>query len=232
MRFVALATDYDGTLAKDGVVDSETVVALERLRRSGRRLIVVSGRQLEDLRDAFPRLDLFDRVVAENGAVLYDPAGRSERLLTAAADEPFVDALRRRNVEPLSVGRSVVATLRPHETIVLQTIRELGLDLDLAFNKEAVMVLPAGVGKASGLAAALGDLALSPRNTVGIGDAENDHAFLSACGCRVAVADALPALIERADLVTKAGDGAGVRELVERLLRDDLADLASRSGHR
>ena len=232
MRFAALATDYDGTLAKDGVVDSDTVVALERLRRSGRRLIVVSGRQLEDLRDAFPRLDLFDRVVAENGAVLYDPAGRGERLLTAAADERFVDALRRRNVEPLSVGRSVVATLRPHETIVLQTIHELGLDLELAFNKEAVMVLPAGVGKASGLAAALRDLALSPRNTVGIGDAENDHAFLSACGCRVAVADALPALMERADLVTQAGDGAGVRELVERLLRDELADLVPRSGHR
>jgi hydroxymethylpyrimidine pyrophosphatase-like HAD family hydrolase len=232
MRFAALATDYDGTLAKDGVVDSETVVALKRLRPSGRRLILVSGRQLEDLRDAFPRLDLFDRVVAENGAVLYDPAGRGERLLTAATDERFVDALRRRNVEPLSVGRSVVATLRPHETIVLQTIRELGLDLDLAFNKEAVMVLPAGVGKASGLAAALGDLALSPRNTVGIGDAENDHAFLSVCGCRVAVADALPALKQRADLVTQAGDGAGVRELVERLLRDDLADLAPRSGHR
>ncbi len=226
MRFVALATDYDGTLATDGSVDDDTVAALERLRASGRRLIVVTGRRLEDLRAAFPRLDVFDRVVAENGAVLYDPASGAERLLTSAADERFVDALRRRQVEPLSVGRAVVATLRPHETAVHEVIRTLGLELAIAFNKDAVMILPAGVDKASGLRAALSDLRLSPLDVVAIGDAENDQAFLSVSGCSVAVANALPALKERADLVTAADNGAGVRELVERLLRDDLADVA------
>ncbi len=59
------------------------------------------------------------------------------------------------------------------------------------------MVLPAGVNKASGLAAALARLQLSPLNVVGIGDAENDHAFLRACGCAVAVANAL--LMVKAD---------------------------------
>jgi len=50
------------------------------------------------------------------------------------------------------------------------------------------MVLPAGINKASGLPAALARLRLSPLNVVGIGDAENDTAFLQACGCAVAVA--------------------------------------------
>ena len=61
---------------------------------------------------------------------------------------------------------------------MLEAIRDLGLELQIIFNKGAVMVLPAGVNKASGLAVALARLGLSPHNVVGVGDAENDHAFL------------------------------------------------------
>jgi hydroxymethylpyrimidine pyrophosphatase-like HAD family hydrolase len=63
-------------------------------------------------------------------------------------------------------------------------IRELGLELQIIFNKGAVMVLPAGVSKASGLEAALALLELLPHDVAGIGDAENDHAFLRLCGRR------------------------------------------------
>ena len=77
---------------------------------------------------------------------------------------------------------------------MLEAIHELGLEWQIIFNKGAVMVLPPGVNKASGLAAALEALQLSPVNVVGIGDAENDHAFLSLCGCSVAVANALDAV--------------------------------------
>ena len=90
------------------------------------------------------------------------------------------------------------------------------------------MVLPPQVNKATGLAAALDELKLSAHNTVGVGDAENDHAFLAACECAVAVANALPALKERADLVTRRDHGAGVVELIDRLLADDLADAGPR----
>src|SRR5439155_20452198 len=89
-------------------------------------------------------------------------------------------------------GRSIVATHEPNEGIVLEIVRELGLELQIIFNKGAVMVLPAGVNKSMGLAAALARLKLSPLNVVGSGDAENDHAFLQACGCAVAVSNALP----------------------------------------
>jgi len=226
MYFVALATDYDGTLAEDGVVAEATLKALGLLKQSGRKLILVSGRELPDLRRVFSRLDLFDLAVLENGALLVDPASGEE---TALGDEPpahFVEALQRRNVRPLSVGRSIVATWEPNETIVLETIRDLGLELQIVFNKGAVMVLPAGVNKASGLAAALAHLRLSPLNAVGIGDAENDHAFLRACGCSVAVANALPIVKADADIVTTAPRGAGVVEIIEQLLENDLAEVA------
>ncbi len=70
MRYLALACDYDGTLAHDGLVPDDTVAALERVVATGRRLILVSGRELEDLLSVFPRTDLFERVVVENGALL------------------------------------------------------------------------------------------------------------------------------------------------------------------
>ena len=228
MRYHALACDYDGTIAHDGKVDEATVAGLERLAGSGRKLLLVTGRELDDLLRVFPEVELFDLVVAENGALLYRPADRSATPLAERPPEAFAAALRDRGVDPLSVGRVIVATWHPNETTVLEVIRELGLELEIIFNKGAVMVLPPGVNKASGLAAALAELGLSPHNTVGVGDAENDHAFLSLCEVAVAVANALPALKDRCDAVTDGARGSGVVELVDWLLEDDLAGLRPR----
>lgn len=222
MRYLALACDYDGTLATRGQVSEETLAALEHLRASGRKLILVTGRELDDLCSVFPQTRLCDWIVAENGALLYQPSSRHEKVLGERPPERFIQALRDRGVQPLSVGRVIVATRQPHETAVLKVIAELGLELQVIFNKGAVMVLPSGINKATGLAAALKEMDLSPQNVVGIGDAENDHALLSLCACAVAVANALPALKERAHLVTRADDGAGVAELIEELINSDL----------
>ena len=104
----------------------------------------------------------------------------------------------------------------------------MGLEMHLVFNKGAVMALPSGVNKATGLQAALRELHLSAHNVVGVGDAENDHAFLEMCACSVAVANALPALKEKADWVTRAPEGAGVDEVVRHLLADDFAEVEPR----
>src|SRR5215468_3357703 len=228
MRYHALACDYDGTLAHNGRVNDETVAALERLRGSGRRLIMVTGRELDDLRQNFSRLDLFDRVVAENGALLHSPKERKEKSLAEPPREDFVRLLGERGVRPVSVGHSIVSTWEPHEATVLKTIHDLGLELQVIFNKGAVMVLPSGVNKATGLKAALDELGFSPHNAVGVGDAENDHAFFSLCECSVAVANALPSVKEKADWVTQGDHGAGVIELCEALLRDDLREIEPR----
>ncbi|WP_129776733.1 HAD family hydrolase [Peristeroidobacter soli] len=233
MRYQVLCTDYDGTLAHHGVVDELTIDALARLRDSGRKLIMVTGRELNELISAFPRLDLFDLVVAENGALLYNPATQGQKPLCEPPPPQFVAALERRNVTPLSVGKTIVATREPYEKIALEVIRDLGLELQVIFNKGAVMILPSGVNKATGLQAALKELNLSEHNAVGVGDAENDHAFLGICECAVAVANALPAVQEKADIVTKSRHGPGVTELIEEMLRDDLSsrELTRRRHH-
>lgn len=218
MRYRALACDYDGTLAGAGHVEATTLAALERLKQAGYRLVLLTGRRLDDLRPIFPAVRTFDRVVAENGALLFTPAADRIRMLTASPSPALVAELHRRGVSPLSIGRAIAATERPHELIVAQVIRDLDLDLHIIFNKGAVMVLPAGIDKASGLAAALGDLGVAPERAVGIGDAENDLTFLDACGLAVAVANALDSVKARANLVTEKPSGAGVVEVVERLV--------------
>jgi HAD superfamily hydrolase (TIGR01484 family) len=224
MRYKALACDYDGTLASGGVVSEPTLAALQRLLASGRKLILVTGRELEDFLAAFPHAGLFEWLVAEDGALLYRPATRERRALGEPPPERFIQTLRRRGVKPLSAGRVIVSTAKPYEAVLLEVIRDLGLELQIIFNRDSVMVLPAGVNKATGLAAALKELGLSPLQVVGIGDAENDHAFLKICGCAVAVANAVPALREAADFVTRGENGAGVVELIEELLENDLQD--------
>jgi len=214
MFYLALASDYDGTLAEDGIVSDATLAAVEEFKETGRKFILVTGRELPDLKRVFPRLDVCDMVVAENGALLYVPATEEELPIAPPPPPEFVARLKEKEVTPLSVGHSIVATWEPHQDIVLETIKELGLELEIIFNKGAVMVLPSGVNKATGLAAALSQLKLSPHNVIGIGDAENDHAFLTACGLSVAVANALPAVKKTADLVTDGAGSAGVEELI------------------
>ncbi|MEO7732255.1 MAG: HAD-IIB family hydrolase [Kofleriaceae bacterium] len=228
MRYHVLAADYDGTLAHHGRIEDATWDGLRRLRDSGRKAIMVTGRELDELLALLPEPELFARIVAENGALIYEPATKEIRTLAEPPPPEFVEALRARGVDRVAPGRVIVATWEPHQDTVLHVIRDLGLELQVIFNKGAVMVLPSGVNKATGLAAALTELGLSPHNAVGIGDAENDHALLMRCECGVAVANALPALKDKADLVTERDHGAGVTELIDRLLADDLASAAPR----
>lgn len=228
MQYLVLATDYDGTLARDGHVDEQTLEALRQVRDSGRKVILVTGRELSQLQATFPAIGLCDVVVAENGALLFWPEENREEVLGEPPPESFVAEMSRMDVKPFSLGRVVFATWRPHEVAILETIQRLGLGLQIIFNKRAVMVLPSHITKATGLAVALERLKISPNQVVGIGDAENDHAFLDSCGVSAAVDNALPALKEHCDLVTAGDHGRGVVELVGRLLADDLASLGPR----
>src|SRR4051812_25650451 len=124
MRYLALAADYDGTLATHGKVEQCVIDALYRLKASTRKLILVTGRVLDELKSVFPEYELFDRIVAENGALIYNPATKEERLLGELPPASFIEALQQRQVKPLSVGKVIVATWDPHHTTVLETIKQ------------------------------------------------------------------------------------------------------------
>ena len=229
MRYFVLATDYDGTLAEHGTVPYETTLALKQLRDSGRHLVCVTGRLLPDLQKTYPDWEIFRFVVAENGALLFDVLAKTETPLTTTPPAAFAETLKRKGVNPLEQGNVIVSTTDLYKQQVLETISELGLELQIIFNKGSAMVLPSGVNKATGLEAAVRTLGMSLHNVVGIGDAENDHAFLRACGCSVAVANAIPYLKEEADLVTRSEAGKGVAELAARIIENDLADVPAKN---
>jgi len=226
MRFRVLACDYDGTLAHDGVLKESTAAALERFRSAGGRLLMVTGRELPDLQSVCNVLDRFEIIVAENGALLYRPQDGSTELLCTQASAELAKRLAEAGAQPLSVGRAIIATREPYETVAIELIKELGLELQIIFNKGAVMILPTGVNKATGLLSVLRRMNIAAEEVAAVGDAENDHALLSMCGLGVAVSNAVPTLKETANVVTKGARGDGVMELIERLLADQFATTA------
>ena len=206
--FRAVALDVDGTLAQHNRVEIETLAAVRQVIARGLTVIAVSGRTLEDLDATYPGLrEELSAVVAENGAVVASPLGIRD--LADPVDPAIRTVLDARGVN-WTAGRVLLACDGADEAAVATTLRELGLDYELVRNRDALMVLPPGVTKATGLLEVLHELGLSPHNTVAIGDAENDHTMLAACELGVAVADAVEALRARADIVLDLPDGQGV----------------------
>jgi phosphoglycolate phosphatase (TIGR01487 family) len=225
MHYVVLASDYDGTLAHEGVVSPQTIQAVHRLKSTGRKFVLVTGRLVSDLLQVFPELDICDSIVAENGGVLYNPKTEKYRPLASSPPEEFIRVLMDREVRPLAIGKVIVATVQPHEQVVMETIRELGLELQIIFNKGAVMILPTGINKATGLQSVMNEFGIPMKQVAGIGDAENDHAFLAACGFSVAVSNSVESLKKIADYVSSNGHGKGVIEIIESMAQSDLQDL-------
>src|SRR5437773_10163912 len=102
MRYLALACDFDETLAYRGQIKNPTITALEKLVASGRKLILVTGREFDDLITVCPVIDLFSRVVAENGILPYSPATKEQTLWADDPPEGFINALHER---PTSLSR-------------------------------------------------------------------------------------------------------------------------------
>jgi hydroxymethylpyrimidine pyrophosphatase-like HAD family hydrolase len=219
MKFGVLALDYDGTIARDGVLDPEVRSAIADVRQRGIAVVIVTGRILEELEQVAGDLHFVDAVVGENGAVMWFANGHFRKLASATSLR-FLQELRKRGLE-FKAGQCVVELDASAAPQVLAIIRELELPLVLLFNRGRLMVLPQAVSKGAGLREALTTLRLSVHNAIGIGDAENDHDLLAACELGVAVSWGSHLLQEAADEVL-FGEGptavaAYIREAAEGL---------------
>jgi hydroxymethylpyrimidine pyrophosphatase-like HAD family hydrolase len=231
VKFSALALDYDGTVALDGAFDPAVREAVAEARQRGIAVILVTGRQLSDLRRVAGDLTCFDVVVGENGAVLDFPASGRHASLSHPPTPAFLAELKRRGV-PFTMGETVVETDASHAGAVLDVLRRLEQPLILAFNRGRLMVLPQAVGKSTGLRQALLALRVSIHNTVGIGDAENDHDLLDACEVGVAVAWGSPALRAVADEVIQGTGPAAVADYIRRVVQQPRLSAAQMGRRR
>src|SRR5262245_23565203 len=228
MKFAAIASDYDGTLATEGRIEPATLERIKQLVGSGRKLILVTGRILEELLPLFPEASLCSRIVAENGAVLYRPETNERRLLGGAPPDALIQALRLKGITPLQVGESIIATVRPHEVSVLEAIGDLGLEHHVIFNRESAMVLPPGINEAPGLQAALQEFRLSPPKVDALGDCESGHALFEHAELRIAVQNAAPPLRDAADLVTDSANGKGTAQALSWVIAANLDERNER----
>ncbi len=230
MKLAALAVDYDGTLTQNGKLSRPVADAIGQARCAGIRVLLVTGRQIADLaRVTEPAL--FDAIVAENGAVVEFPSTGRHILLSHSPASAFIDELLRRQV-PFSRGECVIATDASTAPAVLDAIRALEQPLILAFNRGSLMVLPQGVSKSTGLQRALFELRISMHNTIGIGDAENDHDLLDACECGVAVGWGSAALRAIADEVIEGDGPDAVAAYIQGLLQQPRLAVGRAGRHR
>lgn len=223
----AIAIDYDGTLTDGGHPQEDVLTALAEVRSAGIKIILATGRVFSELVRVFPTVDdCFDFIVAENGAVLRDRG--VSRAITAPVPFEIDPALVSQGIA-FSRGQVLLACDGEHELTVFRELRRIGSDCQLVRNREALMVLPAGVSKGTGVFEALGELGISYHSTVAVGDAENDLALLARCELRVAVANAVPSLCQHADVVLDAPNGRGVIELLNGpLFQHDSVPIPSR----
>ena len=214
-KIEAIVCDYDRTLTDESLVLSENAVtSLEGARKNGIKVFIASGRRLPFLVDVNGRRSFADVLIAENGAVIYDPADGTKILLGEGLEE-LKSAFT--GVDFVEVEEVIVATTLPYLEDVKEIIRRNNLSVDIELNRDDVMIMPKGVGKGSGIAKAADIYGINRENLACIGDAENDLAMFGVAGVKVAVANAVDALKDEADIVCSEPYGDGVKEFVRSL---------------
>lgn len=202
-----LALDLDGTIQSGSrPIDPEVSRYLRLVKRSGIRLVLVTGRSLPELR-RLADTTLFDAVVAENGAILL--VGGSQVILAPSG----WNSVRKRLLGRFRAGKEqvIISLSRRREKDVRQY---LGTSARLEFNKDRLMIMPAKVDKGSGLLAALTMLNALDGRLMCIGDGENDLAMFRIADLKVAVGDSSAALKRGADFVTRQNNGKGAIEAI------------------
>lgn len=217
----ALCADYDRTLTDlDLRVVPRALDALRRARRHGKKVVIVSGRDMEFL--AREVGDAADALVAENGCFLLHPGGEARRL----GPETDIHAALACLSIPVERGRVLASVDVEHEPLLRATLEKARIDAHLVRNRDRVMVLPRGVDKALGVLAALASLGVDPQRAAAAGDGENDVALLSAVGYAITVANGVDELKAIADHVAPRAGGEGLADWIDERW---LAEVVPRS---
>jgi hydroxymethylpyrimidine pyrophosphatase-like HAD family hydrolase len=231
MLFKALACDYDGTLASQDRIGPETIAALGAAREAGVRVILATGRAFFDLTLVCEQLDLFDAVVAENGGVIHYPATGEIRSMALPPPPRVLAELDRRNI-PYLVGRVVVGTSRADEDRVGEALAAAGVSLERVYNRGALMLLPAGVSKGTGVGQVIRHFGLSFHDVLALGDSENDAELFEACGWAACPANAVPVITAKADWVFPGDNGHAIAHAITGPILGGRLPVASSPRHR
>lgn len=213
------AFDFDGTIAEEGQVPIEIIKIFRRAYSQTHALFLVTGRLFRQA-DIEGILPFLTGIVWENGAVLEHLPSQQVTLPFGTLPEPLVKDLEQTGIEMLT-GMAIAATWAQHESLVKQVSDQHHYFPTLDWNKMALMILPTGANKGSGLKRLLEQCDLSSETLMAFGDGENDHSLLAIAETAVAVQDAVPSLQERAHVISKNPGPLGVVEILQDLLGEE-----------
>jgi phosphoglycolate phosphatase (TIGR01487 family) len=221
MYLKTLAFDLDGTLTESDTLSEKIKSILTKVKNEGFIVLLVTGRRLR----AIPDIAFFEHtceaIVAENGAVIYFPSNDTVSLPFGELAVDVKEQLLALDI-PLEVGMAIVATWTPHDREVVDILTKTGYAATVEYNKGAVMILPPGASKGTGLRIALHDLGYSPHNLIAFGDAQNDRSLFEQVELSVAVDNASPEIKAIADTVLTQPNGTGISDFLEGLLEDRI----------
>jgi hydroxymethylpyrimidine pyrophosphatase-like HAD family hydrolase/CheY-like chemotaxis protein len=215
-----LACDMDGTLAIDGIIPPQTWNLLRQVKLSGLTLILATGRVIDSFVNTGPFAEIFEVIVAEDGAVIFFPKKNSVKMPFGRLSSMVIQRLEELKI-PLERGMSIVATRRPHDEAILKVMQDLNIGITIEYNNGAVMLLPPGATKGTGISYALRNLGYSHHNLIACGDAENDCSMLELAEVAVTVPNGIPKVKALADVVLvkdPEDTGTGINALLKQLL--------------
>ena len=207
-------SDYDRTFTDATLrVEPGLVDAILRLKRKGTLFSIVSGRKYDFMYDLYQNLEgVVDSFIAENGCVGF-ANGSKHWIACADGREEMLARLGSLGV-PFDAGDVVVSVHRDYEREVDQILAPLP-QMHVVKNVDSLMILPAGVSKATGIRWLMGVYGLTTRQMACIGDAENDLEMRGLCTLMGAVCNALPAVKRESDYICKHDFGFGLKEFLE-----------------
>lgn len=215
-----LAFDFDGTIATDGHIPLPLIDALRRAVSNDYHLFLVTGRLFRHapIEPLFPYLT---GIVWENGAVIERCPEGHVTLPFGTLPSSMIQEMERAGIE-LICGMAIAATWTQYEPQMAPIMASYAHAVACEYNKGAVMILPRGANKASGLAHLLQCVGLADGRLIAFGDGENDRALLEMAHVGIAVQDAVSSLRVIADRVTTRPGPDGVLEMLPAIVQGKL----------
>lgn len=185
MKKLLIATDYDGTLRRNGVIDEDTRRAIDAWRASGRRFGVVTGRGIDFYDTAREERLPFDYLILCNGSlilsaeksVLFEsiiPAETFAALETAMAGYEDIVFFQKSDGTPqchyYATFQSAERALQVREAL----LPAFGDKVSIFVNGPHINIGNRGTGKAEGVAFILRHFALPADSAAVVGDDYND----------------------------------------------------------
>ncbi len=244
MKVRALVVDFDGTIAGDQqpLDNREFISLLRRMRKSGVKIVLNTGRDLDYTLGARGILrpadvKLFDAIIAECGGAVWYPNEVAPRPLTRLTPPELAYEMRRVKVpsEAIWTGLCAVMTRRAHVPKTRRAIANINarrrrdglpeMVIEESVNGNSTTYLPPGVNKGTALIHVVAEhLGIPPAEILGAGDGVNDIPFLSLCGAAIVPSNAHPHVKALGNAILPRGENvAGLVEVLRTVVRNSMS---------